>query len=76
MKEPPYSCPNLDAAIGEIERARKIHADLRAWGQHWRDAYDEALEEQRRLESELDDYRQRLEEAESALESALRERDA
>ena len=40
MKAPPkpeYSCPHLDAAIAEIEKAREIHDDLRQWGTWWKE---------------------------------------
>ncbi len=44
-KEPEYSCPSLDAAIAEIEDARKIHEKIRNWGHEWKDAYRELEDE-------------------------------
>lgn len=34
-KEPSFSCPHLDEAISEIEKARSIHDELRKWGAWW-----------------------------------------
>lgn len=35
--EPEHSCPHIDEAINEMEKARKIHDNLRKWGSYWND---------------------------------------
>lgn len=44
-KEPGYSCPHLDEAISEIEKARAIHDELRKWGSYWEEKYSEIEKE-------------------------------
>ena len=53
--EPEYSCPNLDEAISEIEKARKIHDDLRKWGTWWQERCDELETEHAREINDKDD---------------------
>lgn len=70
--EPPYSCPNLDGAIAEIEAARKIHDDLRSWGGDWQDAYYELEKELTNCIEELEAERDAAEERAGDLERELR----
>lgn len=60
--EPPFSCPNLDQAIAEIENARTIATELRKWGEWWKDRaaelekeYDKSLQDKNDVISELKD---------------------
>ncbi len=54
-REPEYSCPNLDEAISEIQKARKIHDDLRKWGTWWQERCDELEKEHRQAIDDKDD---------------------
>ena len=53
--EPSYSCPHLDEAIAEIEKARKIHDELRKWGSWWEDRAEEIEEKSSEKIGELED---------------------
>ena len=53
--EPGYSCPHLDEAISEIEKARKIHDDLRKWGTWWQERCDELETEHASAINDKDD---------------------
>jgi len=55
--EPSHSCPEFDEAIAEIEKARSINVDLRAWGNWWKEKAEE-------LREEVDALQQRLAELE------------
>lgn len=58
-EEPPYSCPRIDAAIEEMEEARKIHHSLRQWGSWWKDRCDEIERDiSKEIDSLKDDVRQ------------------
>lgn len=75
--EPPYSCPNLDGAIAEIEAARKIHDDLRHWAGEWKDAYYDLVKELtdriEEIEAERDAAEERANDLERELESVREE---
>lgn len=71
--EPPYSCPRIDAAIEEMEEARKIHNSLREWGAWWKDRCEEI---ERDLSKEIDSLKddvKNLERRNEALEEELAE---
>jgi chromosome segregation ATPase len=83
-KEPPHSCPNLDSAIAEIERARTIHDQLREWGNYYltlseerQDDIDRLSEERNRqyreYESQIEDLQSLLEDAREQIQELTRE---
>lgn len=63
MREPEISCPYLDSAISEIESARKIHEQLRAWGNDWKDQCEEAEREIIQLEKTIMELKAQIEES-------------
>lgn len=72
-KEPPYSCPNLDSAISEIEEARKIHNLLRQWGEYYKDRCGEIEKEYSNMVDERDAEIKELERQVSNLEERIME---
>lgn len=75
--EPDYSCPNLDAAIEEIENARKIHDKLREWGKWWMERAGEIeaekTEEIEDLGKEIEMLKQEIDDLKEELKYATRE---
>lgn len=53
--EPGYSCPHIDEAIAEMEKARKIHDELRKWGSWWESRAEEIEKESSEKIEELED---------------------
>lgn len=67
MREPSNTCPAIDKAISladsivdyakdieaQLEDLRKQNEELREWGNHWKDAYEEAQAEIKSLEGDL-----------------------
>jgi predicted RNase H-like nuclease (RuvC/YqgF family) len=70
-KEPPYSCPRIDAAIEEMEEARKIHNSLREWGAWWKDRCEEIERDYEKQVDELKSDVRRLEDIVGDLEREL-----
>lgn len=66
LSEPPYSCPNFDAAIREIEKAREINAILRDDNRTFRDELDIAKDRITELVGERDILLARLRATEEA----------
>lgn len=69
--EPDYSCPMIDSAIEEIEKARKIHDKLREWGKWWQESYDDLQKEMNAALEEKNDYIDLLKERIVELEKEL-----
>jgi hypothetical protein len=69
--EPDYSCPMIDSAIEEIEKARKIHDKLREWGKWWQEPYDDLQKEMNTALEEKNDYIDLLKERIVELEKEL-----
>lgn len=64
MREPELSCPYIDSAIDEIEKAREIHSKLREWANYWKDQYEEL---DRTSTNDLDAYKQEIKNLEDEL---------
>jgi chromosome segregation ATPase len=64
-KEPDYSCPNLDSAISEIEKARSIHDELRSWGKWWE---ERAHQIEKELSDEIDEYKKDIKNLEERIQ--------
>lgn len=75
--EPEYSCPRLDGAIAEIEAARKIHDELRAWGSWWEEKAGELEKELaykvRDLSEELEDRTKKIDDLNEQIEDLNRQ---
>jgi chromosome segregation ATPase len=69
--EPGYSCPHLDEAIVEIEKARKIHDQLREWGRYWENKCEEKEKELDTQQAEFDTDRKTFENRITELESTI-----
>lgn len=61
MKEPEYSCPYLDSAIDELEKARKIHDELRKWGHYHKEQSEQWEEECDKIKEEYKEYQSQSE---------------
>ena len=60
-REPSYSCPHLDGAIAEIEKARTIHDSLRSWGRAWEEKAEDLEQELKNTIEEKDNIIRDLE---------------
>jgi phage host-nuclease inhibitor protein Gam len=69
-KEPPYSCPRIDAAIEEMEEARKIHNSLREWGAWWKDRCEDI---ERDYEKQVDELKSEIRRLDDIVQDVERE---
>jgi SMC interacting uncharacterized protein involved in chromosome segregation len=71
-QEPGYSCPHLDEAIAEIEKARKIHDQLREWGRYWESKSEDLSKEldaqQEEFDKDREDFENRISDLKSQIE--------
>lgn len=70
--EPEYSCPYLDSAISELEKARSIHDRLRQWGHYWMEKCEELQKELDDAQEEFDKDRERLEDEIQSLKDEIK----
>lgn len=70
-KEPNPSCPDLDTAIEKIENARRIHNQLRKWGNYWESKAEDLQCQLEELRKEMEDRVDYLQETISDLKNRI-----
>ena len=59
--KPTFTCPKIDALVGQFEELRDCNNDLRFWGEHWKDACIEMQLEIDNLKAQLSSIKDILE---------------